>query len=252
MSNISTSAPIDQPATDEAPPPLLSRIGQTFVSPGKLFSTFTEEDSPWGGTLLLLMALIAICVVAQMFIIPQQMWIDFIRSQIVEAGGQAPPDEMLAQAAKTNQVLGVVIGPISQMIVTFLSAGILTLVFSMAMGGVAKFRQYMAVVTHAMFIFLLGLIAIIPLQIQSGDLALSPGLHLLAPSLDHKGVLYQILTNLDLFTVWTLVVIGIGVAAINRKRSWYSSAAIVIVLFLVLKVGGALLLHAVMPHPAGA
>ena len=51
----------------------------------------------------------------------------------------------------------------------FVSAGVVTLIFSFLFGGQGRYHQYLSVVTHAMTISAFGGLLLVPLKISQGD-----------------------------------------------------------------------------------
>jgi hypothetical protein len=245
MSTSTTIASPERPAA--ATPSLLSRIVQVFVSPGELFAGF-REHAPWGGALGLLLLVIAATAGASFFLVPDQMVVDFMKGQMLASGApQLPPDEVLMTQAKIGKAMGAIIGPIAQAIIVFLSAGICSLAFSVLGGGQARFGQYLAIVSHGMYIPLLGALLALPLQLKTGELDLAYSLALAAPALGVEAgtITHHIMKQMDIFFLWALVVAGIGVAAVNGRRSWLTPAAVLFAVYMFFAVGIPVVIKAV-------
>lgn len=237
MSTSTTIAAPEQPAATR--PGLLSRIAQVFVSPGELFAGF-REHAPWGGALggIVLIILVAACVA--FFFVSDQMLADFMKEQALASGAtQLPPDEVLLQGAKVQKVISAIANPIIFSIFIFLTAGICSLAFSVLGGGTAKYGQYVAIVAHAMFIYMLGEIIATPFAIASGRLDLSFSLGAVAPQLgfDTGTFVNHLMKQVDVFLLWTIAVIGIGVATVNGKRSWVIPAGLLYGVYLFFAAG---------------
>lgn len=237
MSTSTTIASSETPAASQ--PSLPGRLAQVFFSPGELFAGF-RESAPWGGALLTLVLVIALTAGASFFLVPDQMIADFMKEQMRIGGApQIPPDEMLLQQARIGKAIGAIVGPIMQAIVVFLSAGICSMAFTVLGGGQARFGQYLAIVSHAMFIPLLGALLAVPLQLKTGQLDLAYSLALAAPTLgiEPGGILHHTLKQFDIFMMWGVVVAGIGVAAVNGRRSWVVPSVVLFSIYLFFSVG---------------
>lgn len=225
-------------AAHPAPGSLPVRIGQLFFSPGKLFESF-REHAPWGGTLLAAsLAFLAVQVVAMYALISDQMFADYTRQALIEAGaGQIPPDEQLLQMAKINKIVGVIGAPIGVAVAVFFTSLAAWMMFSVMGGGKARYGQYVAVISHAVFISLLGALVLLPLQTATGQLemSLSPALFLDEP--DRTSFLFRALDKLSVFTIWSMVVVGIGVAAVNRKKNWALYATALLAVYILFTAG---------------
>jgi hypothetical protein len=142
MSTIAVQETSDQ-APSAGPGPLPRRIVDTFFSPGELFARFGPE-APWGIPLLIATVLSA----AAFLLLPSEVLMEQAREQMArqgEAAAAGPSPEAMAGITR-----GVMVGSNFLMIplMAFLTAGLLTLAFRVAMGGEAVFRQYLAVVCH--------------------------------------------------------------------------------------------------------
>jgi hypothetical protein len=126
------------------------------------------------------------------------------------------------------------------LIMAFVVAGLLKLVFGVIMKGEATFAQYRSIAAHAALISALGTLVTLPVWIATGDMTTQLSAGLLAPELP-KGILSSVLNALSVFSLWWLAVIAIGVAAVNQRISFVKSAGVIFGIFLVVAViGGAI------------
>jgi hypothetical protein len=205
------------------------RVVDVFVAPGRLFEYFRER-TPWGGPLLIAMAIGALLVL----LVPTELFVEQARESMRQAGDTAGPLPDPETLAGFGRIAGMVGNLVGTPILAFGLAGILTLVFSVVGSRGAAYRQYLAVVTHSMLILSLGGLITLPVQISSGNLNARLSLALLAPFLEQGTFAYRVLHGLDIFTLWALVVVALGVSVINRGTSWARSAALLVGSYLVL------------------
>lgn len=225
----------DAPAEPAAQRSLPRRVPDTFVSPGALFAGFGERP-PWVGVLLVS----TVVLIAVFALVPQELYVAMMREQIQRQGNPraaAGAESMVGFA----QVFGIVGAAISPWITALVVALLLLLVFRWLMSGEATFRQYLGVSAHASLIPALGALITLPLQIARGDFQTRLSLALLAPGLDPESVLYRILHAIDVFSLWWLAIIALGVATLNRRIGWGGAAAIIFGVYLVVIVGAAVL-----------
>lgn len=97
-------------------------------------------------------------------------------------------------------------------------AGLILGVFA-AMGGLATFRQVYAVVVHSGFILALQQIFVTPLNYAHGALTGASSLVVFFPNLAATGFLVHLLGSIDLFMIWWLVNLAIGVGVVFRRRT---------------------------------
>lgn len=252
---MSTPTSIQIPAENAAQPApgsLPARLGQLFFSPGKLFESF-REHAPWGGTLLALMGAIVAIQLIVFFGVSDEVFADYFRQAMMDAGQQVPADAQLLQIVKFQKMIGVIVGPIMTAVAAFISAFVMWLMFTTIAGGKAGYGQYMAIVVHGMFIAVVGAVVTLPLLVSTGNLeiSLSPALFL-AEDVKRNSFLYMALAKLDVFNLWTMAVAGIGVAAVNRTRAWALYAAVLTVVYVLLTAGVPALIAALVGTPGAA
>jgi hypothetical protein len=225
MSTAEASAPT-------APYPLHRRVLDTFAAPSRLFEHFRDR-TPWIGPLLVAMAVGLIVVM----VIPQEFFVEQAREQVRQAGdagAQMPDPETLAGFARVAGAAGVLVGT---PLMAFAAAGVLALLFSVLGGGEVRYPQYLAVMTHAMLITSLGALITLPVQLMRGDLAARLSLALLAPFLEPDSFADRVLQGLEIFTLWAIAVVALGVGILNRRQSWVGAAAVLLGIYALLLAG---------------
>jgi hypothetical protein len=143
--------------------------------------------------------------------------------------------------ATMGRVTGAVAAFFSPAITALLAAAVFALIFRLMMSGQATFRQYLGVTSHATLIPALGALLTVPLQIATGDLTTQFSLALLTPFLEADSVLFRVLQAMNIFTLWALAVVSLGVHVLNRHIAWIKAAAVLFTIFLVVVVAGALI-----------
>jgi hypothetical protein len=214
----------------EAPSPIPSlptRLLQVFFSPGELFAALRGNPA-WFGAL----AVAAVLVALSMYLIPADLWMQMAREQAIQAGGEAPP----AAATAIMRVFGILGAGIGLFIWAFIMAGILTLFFRFFFGDEGSYKQYRSVVAHALVIGALGSLLLTPLRIMQGNVQLTLNVGTFFSFLE-EGYLLRVLKMLELFGLWGMVVMAIGVTKMDPRRSLGSA----LTFFAIFAVGTALL-----------
>ena len=98
-------------------------------------------------------------------------------------------------------------------------AGILFGVFTAALGGGATFKQVIATVVHAGVISTLGQVFTYPIFYLRESMTSATNLAVLFPMLAEKSFLAKFLGMVDLFTVWWVLVLAIGLAVLYRRKT---------------------------------
>ena len=216
MTRLSTGA-------DAAPAPtgLLSRFVGVITSPKATFENVAANPR-WLGMLALTFGITLVCAVGPLFTEwGQQASLDQ-QVQFMESFGATINDEAYARMqdqmriAPYTTAAGIVFGGAVMLLVV---TGILFGVFTAAMGGNATFKQLFAVVVHAGVISALAQLFAAPLNYARGSLSSTTNLAVLLPMLDEGSFVAQFLGMIDLFMVWYVVVLAIGLAVLYRRRT---------------------------------
>jgi hypothetical protein len=118
-------------------------------------------------------------------------------------------------------------------------AGLLALVFGALMRGQARFAQYLAISSHALLVPALGALLLLPLRFANPEL--EPSLALLTPWLSPEGWPFRLLASLNVFSLWTILLLALGVSTVDRDIPWGRAAAVLLGIYLVLGMGTAAL-----------
>ena len=98
-------------------------------------------------------------------------------------------------------------------------AGILYGVGSGFLGAQTTFVQMLAVVVHAGVIFAVQQVFVVPLNYARESILPPTTLAAFAPMLDDATFLYRLLSAVDLFYLWWLMALSIGLAVLWRRET---------------------------------
>lgn len=203
---------------------LPGRVVQTFLSPGELVRTLAVAPV-WGGALLLG----AVLMVAQTALLPAEVWESTVREAVLRQGGGST--EGVAAAVGFVRIAAVVGGTLGYAATLFLFSGIVTLVFAFVLGDEGRYRQYLAVMSHAWIIPAVVGVLLLPLKISQQDprfsLSVASFLFFLP-----EGYVVRVARVLDLSSIWAWLVVAQGAHAIDPRRS-FAAAASVLMAFLL-------------------
>ena len=213
------NATADAVPTEEKPLTEVERVVDSFIAPSKTFTDIRRNASWW-----MPWVLISIFGLLMVFVVDKKLGMDVAyENQLRLSPKQADKiDQMPAdQKAKAIQV-GTTItryfaygSPLLKIIAAAIFAGVLMATFNFGFGAEVKFKQAMAI---SMYAFLPSIIkALIATGVVSmgaaegftfqNQVASNLG-GLVDPNSSH--FLYSILTSIDAFTIWTLILTGIG------------------------------------------
>jgi hypothetical protein len=226
-----------------------SRITGVFFEPKKTFADIAERPR-W----LVPLVLLILAGLAFTFMIGQRIgWERIIRQQMDTnpRTQQMTPEQReqgVAIGVKFATVAGyagpIVFTPIMYLII----AGVVTGIVAGIMSAGVKFRQVFAIVCYAgLPAIIYSILGIVLMFIKNPDdfnmknpLAFNPGAFM-DPTTTSKFV-YSLSTSLDLFSIWTILLIAVGLKAAAGKRLSFTGALFAVALpWAVLILGKAAL-----------
>jgi hypothetical protein len=140
----------------------------------------------------------------------------------MESFGMQVSDEMYEQMRRRTAFLpyqtagSIVIGSI---VIALLTAAILWAIFNAAMGGDASYKKILTVLIHAGVISALGQLFTGPINYLRGSVTSATSLGALLPMLDDQSFAGRLAGMLDIFIIWWLLVLAIGLAVLYRRRT---------------------------------
>jgi len=163
-----------------------------------------------------------------------QMDLDKVHEQVVKTANQMP---------YRNGGFVLFFVPIVSVII----AGVFFAIFNAGLGGEASFKQVFAVVVHSGVISALALMFIGLVNFFRGAVDPPTNLGLLVPMLPEDSFVASFLGAIDIFRVWGIVVLSMGLAVLYRRRtqpiavSLFALYAVIAVLYAFVKsrAGGA-------------
>ena len=108
-----------------------------------------------------------------------------------------------------------VIGPLMTLVIS----GILYAVFNAGLGGNARFKQVLSVVSHAGVVPLLSALFATPLNYVRESMTSPTTLAVFLPMLEEGSLAGRFLGLIDLFLIWWVVVLAIGLAVLYMRRT---------------------------------
>ncbi|MDQ3170417.1 MAG: YIP1 family protein, partial [Acidobacteriota bacterium] len=109
-------------------------------------------------------------------------------------------------------------------------------IFNALMGGTATFKQILSVVAHSQIVMALALVVSMPINYMKGTMTGATSLSVLAPMLDEGSFPARFLGMIDIFLVWYVVVLSIGLAVLYRRKT-KSVAMVLFGIYAVIAIG---------------
>ena len=221
---------------DAAPKGLFSRIAGVFFSPRATFADVAARPRWFGalavGSVVVIIALFALFRTE----VGQQAWIDQQVRQS-ESFGRTIPDQQYQGMERIAPYIGYIVVcayVIFIPIIVAIISGILLGVFNALLGGDASFKQVFAVVAHAGLITTLQTVFAMPLDYMRQTLSSPTNLGVFVPFLDETTFVARVLGTIDLFQIWWLVTLSIGLGVLYKRRTGPIATSLLIVYAVII------------------
>jgi hypothetical protein len=196
---------------------LPSRFFGIITAPRATYESVVANPK-WFGMLALVSVLMAVIVGGFLLTkVGQEAWLD-------AATAAGPVSEQQYQGMEKfapfvgyfMMAVFLIAGPLFLVVLS----GILFAIFNAALGGDASFKQVFTVAVHAGPIGLLAQLFTVPLNYLRGTMSSSTNLGALTQSmLEDSSFTAKLLSMIDIFIIWQLVVLSIGLAVLYRRRT---------------------------------
>ena len=199
---------------------LASRLVGVIFSPRDTYAAIAARPRAFG----------ALAVVAVLFVAAQQTFLATevgrqitldMQVKTMESFGMNVTDEMysqMEQGLESRRALSGIATLVFLPLVNAAVAGLLLVVFTMLLGGSATFKQVNAVPAHAAIILVIQQLFVTPLSYAREEMA-GANLGVFVPFLEETDFLARFLGAIDLFIVWWMVSVAIGIGVLYRRRT---------------------------------
>jgi hypothetical protein len=208
-----------------ADPGLFARFIGVITSPKATMEAVVAHPRPFGILLVVAIVMAAFTAGMQSSEVGRQASLD-MQVQGMERFGMTVSDQMYAQMEEQSRSpIAIVWTVISQFVFLPIMALFFTAlfwaIFNALLGGSARFKQVLAVVTHSMVIMALGVALTIPVQLMQGQMTMQGPFNLgvLVPMMDENSFVARFLSWISLFTLWQTFVTAIGLGVLYRRKT---------------------------------
>jgi hypothetical protein len=232
-----------------APKSLAARFVGVITAPRETFASVVASPK-WLGMLALTTIVIALFTALPLTTeAGRQAGIDQQVTQM-QSFGMTVNDQMYEQlekgAGRMPYITGISVLVMSP-IIALIIAGLLFAIFNAALGGEASFKQVFSVMVHAGAISMLSAVFSGAVNYFRGAMGSIANLGALLPMLPETSFAGRLLGMIDVFLIWYIVVLAIGLAVLYRRRtqpiaiSLLSVYAVIVIVIALIKsrVGGA-------------
>ncbi|MBN1503869.1 MAG: YIP1 family protein [Candidatus Eisenbacteria bacterium] len=223
----------------------LGRAFRVLFAPTQVF-TELERKPEWLAPVVIciLVAVLSSIILVPSVILPHQR-------QLMEERGLT--EEQLEAArpwleSGRTLIIAVVTSVVGTPIVLLIVAGVFHLVCGLLLRGQANFMRTFSVAAFAWMVSLPEAIVKVPLALASKSPEVQTGLGLLMARDQSAGFGYRfvqsVLSNVDIFTLWKVVLLALGVAVMfkfTRRKSYYATGGIWLVYVLLASAAGSII-----------
>jgi hypothetical protein len=212
-----------QLTADATPQGLIARIFGVLLGPRQTYAGVAARPR-WLGMLAVVLLIMATgSVVFFSTEIGRQALVDQ-QIRTMESFGFKPPDGAYQQMEErlsrpstpyVSAAGQVVVVPIMVLVI----AGIVFAVFNAVLGGDATFKQVFAVVVHSGVIIAVQQLFVYPLDYARESLSSATSLAVFLPFLDENTFPARLLGGVDLFVIWWMVNLAIGLGVLYKRRT---------------------------------
>jgi len=224
-----------------APGPInhFGRLIGVFFSPKETFQGIAAQPS-W----LVPVVLMTVLGILTAVVMNQKVdWRDVASKKIEESPRAAnltaeQKERQVEMSAKVSPYFTYVFGTIGPILAVLIVAGILLAAYNVMGGAGAKFDQAMGIVAHAMIVGLIATVFLILILFLKppGTIDLenpvATNIGAFLPESTSKALL-ALARSIDIFTIWTMLLIAMGFAAVNPKKLAGKSLSIVLSVWAV-------------------
>jgi len=215
----------------------VQRLFGVFFSPGKTFQDINRKPS----FILPLIVWIVLSLVATAVIMPRIDMEATIQQQIEKSGrsiSDAEMEQAVAIGGKFAAIAGYASALFGPILVSLVLGGVFFGLVRLWKGG-STFMKIFSVIIHSFIVQLIKVIVAIPLVIRKESLLAEEAQQIVQSNLslffnreETSAALYALASRIDIFSIWTLVLIIIGLTAVS-KLNVKQSATISIILWLI-------------------
>ena len=200
---------------------LPARMVGVILSPRATYAAVAARPRVLGALAVVLTVIVAATFLFLSTEVGQQASLDD-NVRRMEAFGRTVSDAQYAQMeqmAPYSRYFAAVFQLILMPVLALIVAGLAYAVFNAALGGDAAFKQVYAIVVHSGAIMVVQALFGLPLAYARESLSGTTNLGVFVPFLDENSFAARMLGSLDLFLIWWMVSLAIGLGVLYRRRT---------------------------------
>lgn len=202
---------------------LLARAFGVLTSPRATYAGIAAHPKALG--ILVLTALIMATASVTFFstAVGKQVLLDQQVKTLESFGIKMPPEAYQQMEERMSRPYTPYVTAASQIvfapIIVLVISGLALAIFNAILGGNATFRQVFAVVAHSSIITAVSQLFVLPLDYMRETLASPTALSVFVPFLEETSFAARFLGALDLFLMWWMLNLAIGLGVLYKRRT---------------------------------
>jgi hypothetical protein len=201
---------------------LFSRIIGIFFSPGKTFQDIQRKPNWLVPAIILVVISLGFVYLTKPIILKdaQTQALAQIEKQNLS---EDQTEQALARAEKMTSIM-IFVGPaVGSFIVFLILAAIWLFISNTILGGNATFSQMLGVTVYKDFIGILAMLVKLPIILAQQTMNIHFSLATFMPDSAQTTFLYKMLSKVEVFNIWIIAVLCIGIGIMSKtgaKKSW--------------------------------
>lgn len=216
---VGTIPPVQPPPVK--PKGLFARIVGVIFSPGETYADVAARPRALGALLFVMVIVAASAFAFLSTEVGQNAMLDQ-QVRFMESFGRRIPDQVYAQmeaSAGRARYFAAASVLASVPVATAAIAGLMLAIFNAILGGDATFKQAFAIVAHSEIITALAQLFLTPLNYARESMSSAANLAVFLPMLDETGFVARFLGTIDLFRIWWVVSLAIGIGVLYKRKT---------------------------------
>jgi hypothetical protein len=229
---------VSTPVQEQAPSAgLFTRLVGVVFAPRDAYTAIAAHPKWFGALSVVTLIMIAGQVILLSTDVGRNMTLDQQLS-VMKSLGVTVTQEMVQQMEARMAYAPYTTGASLLVFVPLISvafAGLLLAIFTAILGGGATFRQVFAVVVHSGIIGAISQTFSLPIMYAREDMSGPTRLAVFFPMLNEMGWANYFFSAIDLFIIWSLINLSIGVAVLYKRQTG-SVASVLLGIYAVIAV----------------
>jgi len=214
----------------------LNKIINIFTDPGSVFRAIRERPTWLLPFSLVMLMSVVFTVSTEDLILKYQKEAIYNSTLIPEDQKDEIIEKYESKTPTRRHIESVIAGVVNVTVLFVVVAGIFWIVGNFVLGGTASYKQIFSMYSWVGMVSVLELLVKLPLSLAKESLNVYTSLAVLMDPAQSKTILFQILNAFDIFTIWKIVLWGMGFSIIYNFSKEKSYAA-VISLYIIYLIG---------------